>query len=118
MSQGNVIDFWGGIDPDASEARLREMQRENKIIEGRMMEDFTNLFFGTELGQRVFKDMLDISDYFSSMFIGNSFVHYREGQKSFVSLVIKAAGLDTPEGMVLLQRLNILHSKQRGETNG
>lgn len=83
----------------------------------RIQQDWQELFWGSERGQRVLGDMLRMSGFFGSSFTGNSKTYFLEGQKYFVSLIIRFAGLDDAEGLHQLASLKIRTEHQRSKAN-
>lgn len=82
---------------DAQEALVR-----------RIRSDFQQLFFGSELGRRVFADLLDLSEYFGLSFTGNSSSFFRDGKKWLIGVIVRYGGLDTMDGLVELNRLLVV----------
>ena len=88
------MDIWQEI-----EAENRRADNTRSLDLQRIRKDFQALFFGSDLGRRVFGDLLEISGFFQSSFTGNSAGFFKEGMKWFVMQIIKWAGMDSPDGL-------------------
>lgn len=87
------------------EAQAKAEKEKKELDYIRIKSDWSELFFGSERGMRVFADFLEVSDFFGTNFTGNSKQYFLEGMRFFVSHIIRSAGLDTPEGLHKLAQI-------------
>ncbi len=104
------MDFFEQLD------RALDTRHKNMDVDfDRMKDDWRTLFFGSVQGKRVLGDMLALCDYFGTAFTGNSRTYFLEGQRYFVSLIIRFAGLDTAEGLHQLLVVRAAAEQRRGK---
>lgn len=77
----------------------RKARKQATLNFEQMREDWRQLFFGSELGQKVFGDMLTFCDFFGTSFTGNSKGFFNSGLKYFITMIIDFAGLDDVDGL-------------------
>lgn len=82
-------------------------------------EDWRTLFFGSELGKRVFGDMLSESGLYDTAFFRDSSNFFMQGKQYFVKGIIRTAGLDSEEGLHQLFAIKArAERKRKEEANG